>query len=164
MAAAQERIAAIALAHEELHRAPDLGRIDLSAYLSRLATAAHRAHGAGNRGLTLALDVGAFELPLDQAVATGLLVNELLTNAFKHAFAEDQRGTVQLTLALHAGHFTLTVEDDGVGLPEGAVATARSLGLQLVATLAEQLAATLEQEPAPGTRIRLIFPRSQESA
>lgn len=163
--AAQERVEAIALAHAELDRAPDVGRIDLSAYLTRLARAAHRAHGGEERGIELELEVDACERPLDQAVAIGLLVNELLTNALKHAFPDQRTGTLRLALSEDEESCCLVVEDDGVGLDDQVEERMpRPLGLELVATLAEQLDSSLEHVAGPGTRFRMVFPSAEKTA
>jgi len=155
--AARARIDSMALAHEQLHASSSLASVDFSSYLRTLADAVHRSHGGESRGIQLELVVGKHDLPLDRAVAAGLVVNELLSNAFKHAFPADRAGKIQLTLTEKAGRLTLAVEDDGVGLVEDFDTSAQPFGLELVATLAEQLDATFEKKVGAGTRLSLEF-------
>jgi two-component sensor histidine kinase len=88
-----------------------------------------------------------------------LILNELISNALKHAFPEGRPGTVRVELsALEAGRLTLAIEDDGVGIPSDLdVSRSGRLGLQLVRTLAGQLVAELFVQRARGTRFELSF-------
>lgn len=159
VAAARGRVEAMARAHEQLHSSSDLSRIDFSSYLKNLADSIYSSHGGESRGIVLELDVEAHQLPLDRAVTAGLVVNELLTNAFKHAFTAEHEGRIWLRLRARAELLELTLEDNGKGM-DGADSSRRTpLGLGLVATLAEQLDAALECDAGPGTRLRLTFPR-----
>ena len=88
----------------------------------------------------------------------GLIVNELITNALKHAFPDGRPGEVRIELRrLESGLVELVVADDGIGM-SGDIAQAKSLGLRLVRTLAEQLSAKLEFSSPPGTAVKLTFP------
>ncbi|HYO97263.1 MAG TPA: histidine kinase dimerization/phosphoacceptor domain -containing protein [Polyangiaceae bacterium] len=160
--AARERIDSIALAHDQLHSSPDLARIDFSAYLTKLAIAVHGSHGGASRNIHLNLQVGSFALPLDQAVSAGLIVNELLTNALKHAFPDEGPGNILLMLTRQEDRFLLCVEDDGIGVNASRPTTSRPLGLELVATLLEQLDARMQQEATEGTSYRVTFPARSE--
>jgi two-component sensor histidine kinase len=106
--------------------------------------------------------VSAIErLPLrvDVAIPCGLIVNELVTNALKHAFPQGRAGHIEVKLARTDRRVaTLSVADDGVGLPEHvAIGTTDTLGLELVATLADQLEAEMTVERDGGTCISLAF-------
>src|SRR5262249_15071082 len=99
-------------------------------------------------------------LGVDRAIPCGLLLNELITNALKHAFPAGRGGEVRVELARIAGdRLRLVVRDNGVGLSTGFdLRRTESLGMQLVTTLAEQLEATLEVTNAGGTTFQLTFP------
>ena len=161
--AARGRVEAMARAHEQLHTSSDLSRIDFSGYLRNLATYIYSSHGGESRGIVLELDVEEHQLPLDRAVTAGLVVNELLTNAFKHAFTAEQQGRIWLRLRAHEQQLELTLEDNGKGLENQGTSSRTPLGLGLVATLAEQLDAALSCDTGPGTRLRLIFPRGESA-
>jgi two-component sensor histidine kinase len=97
-------------------------------------------------------------LNLDQAVPCGLILSELTTNAFKHAFPDGKKGTVTIELHVDPDHNTviLRVADDGVGIPAGLdIFNNKSLGLQLVNNLVEQVDGELEIENFEGTAFRV---------
>lgn len=160
---ARDRVEAMARAHEQLHSSSNLARIDFSGYLRNLANSIYSSHGGESRGIELDVDVEHHELPLDRAVTAGLVVNELLTNAFKHAFTSEQQGRIWLRLRARDSQLELTLEDNGVGLENRGNPARTPLGLGLVATLAEQLDAALECDTGPGTRLKLTFPRGDSA-
>ncbi len=158
----QGRIQSMALLHEALYRGGSFAAVDLSAYLRQLATQAFRAQGAPSGAVRLVLDLDPVSVALVQATPCGLLVNELLSNAFKHGFADGRPGevTVQSNPASMPGHWQVSVRDTGVGLPVDFEARrAQSLGLQLVADLTRQLGGTLETctGAGPGTGFCVSF-------
>ena len=163
VASARARIDAMARAHEQLHSSMDVSKIDFSLYLKDLSSSIYASHGGESRGILVELDVERHELPLDRAVTAGLIVNELLTNAFKHAFTDTREGRIWLRLRARERLLELTIEDNGRGMDRAETAARTPLGLGLVATLAEQLDATLECDSGPGTRLRLTFPRGDSS-
>src|SRR6185295_5870167 len=83
---AQSRVRSIALLHESLYRAADLGRIDMEEYVNKLLDMLHHAHGHSQVSARFDVAVEDVLLPVDLAVPCGLIVNELVTNALKHAF------------------------------------------------------------------------------
>lgn len=171
LAEMQSRVLSMALLHETLYRSDNLALVDLAAYLERLGHQIVRSL-APAAGITLQLDVEPIPLDLDQAVPCGLIVNELMSNALKHAFPNGSRGDIRITARLVDGGpaLRLSVADSGAGLPaDFDEARTRSLGLQLVSDLARQLHGTLDISSAHGTTFSLTFiPKStvghQESA
>jgi PAS domain S-box-containing protein len=147
------RVRAIALAQERLLRDGMLVDLDLAEYLESLV--------AGVRLLTPRQDVRielACEpapLDLETAVPMGLVINELLTNAVRHAFPAGRAGLVQVAGRSAAGQIEITVQDDGIGLPEGA---ADRLGLKLVRRLVRQAGAELTSHGGNGLAYRLSVP------
>jgi two-component sensor histidine kinase len=98
-------------------------------------------------------------LDVEQVVPCGLLITELLSNAFKHAFPDGRSGTVEVAIRQQADRLQLSVRDDGIGLPADLdPAAADTLGLQLVRALTEQLDGILELDRRDGTRFRVSFP------
>lgn len=159
----QNRVRAMALTHQLLYERKDFSRMDLGDYLDRLAQLLLGAYRAGNSRIELRLKrpEAPVYLDLERAIPCGLLVSELVTNAFKHGFPLDRSGEILIELLDPGdgdGDITLTVGDDGVGLPEGFdLVAVKSLGLQLVPLLVDQLHGTLGQEPGPGTRFSIRF-------
>lgn len=158
----QNRIKAMGLTHQLLYEHKDFSRIDLGEYLNRLAQLVLSAYRSQVRriALQLALPPERCYVGLDKAIPCGLAVNELVTNSFKHAFPDERQGTITVALAV-AGKdaIVLTIGDDGVGLPQGFdINAVKSLGLQLVPLLAEQLHGELAIESGRGSRFSLRFP------
>jgi two-component sensor histidine kinase len=154
----QARIRTMALVHEELYRSSDLGRIELTGYARKLIQGLHSLFGA-ERVQCSVTGSGDILVSMDQAVPLGLLLNELVVNAMTHAFPDGRTGSITVDLALDDGHVTLTVSDDGAGLPGGLDTDAGGgLGLQLVRGLADQLSGDLEATSGQGTRFLLRFP------
>ena len=154
----QTRVQAIGLIHEQLYRYGDYARVPFAAYVQGLVGRLDEAFGSPGR-VRVELDVSAVPLPVDKAIPCGLIVNELVTNAFKHAFPGDVHGTIRVRLADPVeGRVTLTVDDDGAGMPSAPSPESTSLGLQLVQTLVAQLLGTLSFGVPPGTSCVVTFP------
>lgn len=155
----QRRVRSMALIHETLYQAGDLARVNCDEYVRELASYLHHAFGVVGR-VRLRLDVTDVWLGIDTAVPCGLIINELISNALKHAFPDGREGEVSIHMARDPadGIITLTVADDGVGLPEALdPQAAPSLGLQLVHRLAHQIGASIDVETSPGMVYTLKF-------
>jgi two-component sensor histidine kinase len=156
----QARIQTIALIHEKLYQSKDYSRVPFSEYAKTLATNIFHAAGISPTSIALNLEIEPLSLAVDKAIPCGLLLNELITNALKHAFPNARRGTVRVELR-KAGdlEIVLAVGDDGIGLSAHFdPAQSNSLGVQLVTTLVEQLDGRLEITRAGGTTFSVIFP------
>ncbi len=158
LADSQARVQSMALLHQLLYEHKDFARVSLDEYLRQLVQ--HAQNSANAPQVTVTLDLVPLQIDLQRAVPCGLLVNELLSNACKHAFPDGRSGT--LKVELHApgddGLALLAVSDDGVGLPPGVeIGQTRSLGLQLVPLLTEQIGAELRVVRDGGTRFELRF-------
>ena len=155
----QNRIRAMALIHEQLYESEDLARIDFGEYVRDLSTNLFRAYEVGPDSVALKVDCEDVRLSLDKAIPCGLVINELVTNALKYAFPERQPGEIAVGLRSHGDdEVTLRVADNGVGLPDDSEPeSAESLGLKLVAALADQLGGTLELDRTRGIEFRITF-------
>ncbi len=155
----QNRIHSMALLHESLYQSNNLSRIDFPAYIRQLAAHLFRSYGVITDRIRLRTDLDALYLHMDAAVPCGLIINELLSNALKYAFPDGREGEVRIELREHLeGMARLVVADNGVGLHSDVDwVTARSLGLRLVRTLAEQLGAKIELQSKSGTEVCLTF-------
>lgn len=151
---AQSRVRAMAQVHERLYQSPDLARIDFGRYLSDLLAELRRAvHVPGVEVQGRSADVA---LSVETAIPCGLIVNELVVNALKHAFPGGGRGRVQVDLQPEGELICLSVEDDGQGV--GALGPSPGLGLHLVERLTGQLGGTLSRGGPPGTSYQVRFP------
>ncbi len=148
--ASQTRVRSIAAFHEGVYQAHDLANVDMARYLGDLLRGLRSTYGSAGDGVSTRVTAAGVALSADLAIPCGLIVNELVTNAFKHAFP-DGRGTVEIDLQRTGESLVLRVSDDGVGLPlRFELTTLTSLGLQLVQTLSEQMggAVTIERGAA----------------
>ena len=155
----QHRLQTMALIHESMHQSEDPDRIDVTHYLNTLATQLFEAYRVEGQPVTLSLYLEQVWMPFKTAIPCGLIVNELLSNALKHAFPPGTSGEVAIALRTEAdGRLSLAVRDTGVGVPAGLdVRQTNSLGLQLVSLLTEQLGGTLDLDRRQGTAVSLTF-------
>lgn len=155
--ACQARVQAIALVHDKLYRLPNLARVAFADYARSLIDTLAGAHDADLRGIVIEASLDPVEVSIEHAIPAGLVLNELLTNAFKHAFPSGRRGRVEVSLSRADSSVRLVVRDDGIGLGEVDPPHAASFGLDLVYTFAEQLGAALVVERTAGTSFTLDF-------
>jgi PAS domain S-box-containing protein len=156
----QNRIRSMALIHQTLYSSKDFAKVDFDLFLDALAPNLIGSYGVDAERIRLAVDVVQVALPIDAAVPCGLVVNELISNALKHAFRPGQDGEITVSLKRHSiNEVTLSVSDNGSGLPDGVDATnTATLGLQLVSLLTEQLGGVLTINRVNPTRFLLRFP------
>lgn len=156
----QHRIKSIALVHEKLYRSDDLAHIDFSDYVRSLVANLIDSYQTSSSRVTVLTQISNIVLNIDQAIPCGLIINELVSNAFKYAFPENQTGQIQISLEVSApGWLTLTVADNGTGIPADIdLQKTKSLGLKMVRGLATQLAGTAEIHRQPGTLVQVSFP------
>jgi len=154
----QNRVRSIALFHEKLYQAKDLGHVEAFEYLNTLIANLLAAYGAKPTAVSLEVEREIL-LGVDVAIPLGLVLNELISNALKHAFPDGRRGQIRVQLGrCDQDRYRLVVSDDGVGFPADLdFRNAPSLGLQLVCTLVDQLAGTIELIGAPGTTFNVTF-------
>ncbi len=159
------RIYSMSLVHEKLYSTDHLTNVDVKNYISDLINVISHSMNLDHQNITIQKKINSFTLSLDQGITCGLLINELVTNAIKHAFTGLDEGTICIEFEIKDKQKILTVTDDGNGFPidfpgfgnlqhlEGT-----SLGLTLITTLTKQLNGTLESIPQEkGTKIRITF-------
>jgi two-component sensor histidine kinase len=161
----------MALIHEELYKGEGTDKLDFSAYLQKLAKSLFQTYSLGNKNIRLCTDLeeNSF-LDMDTAVPLGIIVNELVSNSLKHAFTEKQEGEIRIQLCreeqndeMHNSLFSLTVSDNGKGIPEDLeIENVESLGLQLVITLVDQLDGEIGLNRDHGTEFRITFNIAEE--
>lgn len=156
----QNRIRSMALVHEKLYQTQDLARVDFAGYLQNLTAFLFHAYQVDAAEIVLQVSAdSAVRLGIDAAIPCGLIVNELVSNALKHAFPHKRPGKVWIALTRQADQrLQLVVGDDGVGLPPDLdIRNTTSLGLQLVNTLTDQLEGTLTVARERGTVFEITF-------
>ncbi len=159
----QQRVRSMALIHEHLYGSSHLDRINFSDYAEALTHGLTSAFVDEPGRISIEMDVEPIEIGIERAVPCGLILNELLSNAFKYAFPGGREGKIRISFhKSQPGSLELTIEDNGIGLPAGRLAdpNTKSLGLRIVGILAHQLNGSLEQQPCSGTRILLRLPEA----
>jgi PAS domain S-box-containing protein len=153
----RDRVYSMALVHERLYRSEDLASVDFAEYTEELTNQLFRHHVLSADTIRLKLDIETIPLDIDRAIPCGLILNELISNALKHAFPNGRSGEIRVSLQrTRNGGLVLSVADNGVGLPDEATLQARrSLGMHLVHSLATQLDTQIEfLRRNPGTEVR----------
>jgi PAS domain S-box-containing protein len=151
----RNRIQSIALIHEKLYQSEHLARIDFGDYLTDLTNAI----GAQSPHARIVVRAGEVFLDIDRAIPCALIVNELVSNALKHAFPHGRSGEIRVTVGPDGpGRMRLAVRDDGVGFPAALdFRNTKTLGMQLVCSLTTQLRGTVELVRDGGTCFEIRF-------
>ena len=155
----QSRVQTMALIHEQLYQSPDIAQIDFEQYLQTLMRSLFRSYGVSG-AIALDINVNAPPLTIDIALPCGLIVSELVSNALKYAFPNDESGKIWIDFGSDA-ELVLRVSDNGIGLPQDLdFRNSASLGLLVVCDLTEQLDGTIELNRTDGTTFKITFPHS----
>lgn len=159
----RSRIHSLSILHEKLYQSDDLSRIDLSGYVRDLCSHLRQSFLAKGEGLELTVSADPVSLSLDVAIQIGLLVNEIVTNAFKHAFPDGGKGVIRVDLhAKEDGHLVLRVEDNGVGMPDVPEKSGMSLGMNLIRALSSRVDGILDIDGSEGTTVTVTMPLDAE--
>ena len=155
----QRRVRTMALVHEKLYQSRSLGVINAAEYIKSLIADLMNSYSV-SPPVDVSVDVDDVSINLDMAIPCGLIINELVTNSLKYAFAGREAGALSLSLHHRDDHtFCLTVRDNGVGLPPDFETRSRtSLGMQLVGVLVHQLGGEMTVARDQGARFEIVFP------
>jgi two-component sensor histidine kinase len=158
----QTRIQSVAMIHEKLYKTDSLNDIELDVYIKDLVESIHFTFTEYRESVDLCFDLEPVSLDTSRAVHCGLLINELVVNAFKYAFSSDKQGTLSITLKKENGKITFGVADNGPGLPcESIDNGSDSLGTMLIDTFASHLKATkkVSERDGGGAVFEFTFPQ-----
>jgi PAS domain S-box-containing protein len=172
----QNRVISMALIHEELYKGEKTDTLDFSTYIRELAENLFKTYSLSSKKIHLTMDLeeNAF-FDMDVAVPLGIIVNELVSNALKHAFLGKDSGEIQIKLhrqrneenkknGIKSNNFILTVSDNGVGISRDLdIKDLESLGIQLITTLVDQLDGELELKNGNGTEFSIRFTIKEEN-
>lgn len=155
----QNRILSMALIHEKLYQSNDLSKIKLLDYIDGLSQLLFRSYGINADKIKLHIAGDPVFLTVDAAIPCGLMINELISNCFKHAFLGRNEGEIQINVKEDDNKVvSLTIIDNGIGLPAGFdFEKNTSLGLQLVRSLTKQLNGKVEIKTAGGVEFKISF-------
>ncbi len=156
----QNRVRSMSLVHETLYQSENLASIDMRDYLDSLVKYLFRSYGMDSSRIRIRIEIDDLSLDLHQAMPFGLIINELISNSLKYAFPGNRSGEISIQQRSMREHFhTFVIADDGIGLPEPLNLKAlRTLGLQLVHDLTQQLSGTLTVVESPQLQFSISFP------
>ncbi len=166
----KDRVISMALIHEELHKGGKVDTLNFSHYIKELADNLFLTYRFGNGSIGLNTDIEEdIFFDMDTAVPLGIIINELVSNSLKHAFTDRDKGKIHIKLHREKNGeyknegcnpaYVLTISDNGVGIPENLdIENLDSLGMQLVASLVDQLDGELELKRDNGTEFTIKFP------
>jgi PAS domain S-box-containing protein len=164
MSETQNRVRAMSLVHEKLYRSESLSRIDFADYTRFLATQLFSFYGTDSLRVRLDFTMGKIMVDINTAVPLGLLMNELISNALKHAFPNGREGTLSISGGYEGDLITLVVRDDGIGIPtELDWKNTTSLGMRLVTSLIDQVDGTVTLDRNQGTAFTITVRRKPAS-
>jgi two-component sensor histidine kinase/ABC-type amino acid transport substrate-binding protein len=151
------RIRSMAMIHEQLYSNGDFKFIQIQTYVTELVGSIEELYGKKSR-IRIEKEIDAIQMNINIAIPCALVINELVTNAYEHAFPDGRNGTIGIRFRKIDDTLHLVIEDDGIGMPEDTVKAGNSsVGLMLVDVLASQLEADYAVETKPGTTFSFSF-------
>lgn len=172
----EKRIVSMSIIHEELYKSKDAASVDFATYLKKLTTEILHSYRVGNEEIKLVLEVDSTFLGVDTAIPLGIIINELFSNSLKYAFPKGMEGKIRIFLSRNEAEcektgeaaekkfpelssgFTLVYSDNGARFPEEVdFKNSKTLGLQLVNALVEQINGTIELERGNKTKYTIRF-------
>jgi PAS domain S-box-containing protein len=154
----ENRIHTIALIHESLYQSTDISNINFRSYVELLVEDIINSYTVNTNKIKTTLELGDYNLGIETAIPLGLIINELVSNSLKHAFNGYDNGEIKIILEKNVDTYTLTVKDNGIGLPKGLnFEETTSLGVLLINSLVNQLEGKMNVEVNGGTIVVISF-------
>ncbi len=156
----QNRIKSMALIHEKLYQSENMACISIKDYVDSLVKNLYNSYGISVDRINIEKDIDDFTFSIDTSIPLGLIINEIISNSFKHAFPDGRKGKISITIKKgENGNFRMEITDDGVGFKEDVdIKNTRTLGMNLIFALTEQINAEIKIEKENGVRYEVIFP------
>jgi two-component sensor histidine kinase len=154
------KIQTMAQIHTRLYESKQIGKINITDQCRDQITALSDIFSHEGHDIRCTINPDEIFLPVDQALPCALVINEILSNAFKHAFKGRESGTIEISVVLEDDRIKIIIRDNGVGLPDNFdICRSGSLGITLIRTIVQhQLKGTLQFASRHGTEIRMEFP------
>jgi two-component sensor histidine kinase len=154
----QNRVKAMGFAHEHLYRTDNLSKIDIAEYIENITAELVQNYQSDETHLALQLNLASEKCTIEQAIPCGLILNELVTNAIKHAFPRRQDKELHISFQRISSKYELIVKDNGVGLPKDFnITKTNSMGLKIVQMFVSQIHGQLEVNSESGAFFKIIF-------
>lgn len=152
----RNRVISMSLIHNRLYKNSNFTDVNFEQYIAELISEINASYPSISGSVKVTTDIGDVVLNINIAVPCGLILNELLTNCYKHAFTGKGEGTIHVSFKQEKETYTLSVSDNGIGLASG-YQEKESLGLSVIEALSEQLNGSFDYSSAPGTTFVLKF-------
>lgn len=154
----QLRVNSIAMVHEKLYQSENFSEVDMGQYIHELSKMIHNMMKRSDLKVNIETEITSVKLPITQAIPCGLILNEILTNSFKHAFEDRNTGEICIQLKQPDEKLILVIKDNGVGIPaEQSSSINESMGMTIIKTLAKQLSADFDYRNENGTLFEFRF-------
>lgn len=155
----QNRVQSMSLIHQMLYKSKSLANINIKDYIGQIIQYLRLMYKHSSQRVTFDLDVDEVNLNIDTAIPCGLLINEMISNCFKHAFPDERNGKISVILKkIKDDNFLLRIGDNGIGLPENFnIDKTDSLGMQLIQTLSRQIDSTFSLKCDNGVQFEFNF-------
>jgi two-component sensor histidine kinase len=155
----KNRVGSMALIHQNLYTQENLTSINTGVYFDELIEQIEDTYNLDSSGIVFHKEIDSEDLDVDVMIPIGLISNELLSNAHKHAFPGGRKGNIYFTFKRRENDYLLSVKDDGAGMLPDSFLTAKSFGNKMIQTFAEKIGATLEIDGSNGANFILLIPR-----
>lgn len=154
----KNRIKSIALLHEKLYENKTLGKVDVKEFIDELIGYVQKSFNQEGKSISLTILVDSVRLNIDEAMPLSLILNELLTNSYKHAFMNRENGAIKIEIKYHEGQLSMEYSDDGPGLPLHSKDNQQHFGLTLIEALVYQLEAQFSiNDQMPGFHFNMMM-------
>lgn len=157
----RNRILSMALIHNRLYKSTNLDHIDFKEFMFELVEEVEKSFPQSSKNVEVFMEIEKYDMHINQAIPCGLILNELLSNAYKHAFKEKENGEIKIRFTNVQNGYHLEVSDNGTGFEKDVVS--ESVGLSIVEALADQLGATYSFKKKNGTHFLLDFKNDENS-
>ncbi len=160
------RVKSMAFVHETLYQTENFSSIDMKSYIERLVKSIRGTFNSANKDIEISVLTNGKGLEMEKAIPLGLLLNELIVNAYKHAFKGLEKGKIFISVEVSDSGLEVVVQDNGVGFEKGKDlnSKANSLGMTLIKTLARQLKTSIELQSEPGNTRFCLSTYTDESS
>jgi two-component sensor histidine kinase len=157
----QSRVKSIALIHQLLYQSDMITNVDFSTYLQQLVKSIHNTFAQPGKKITYEINSDEINLDIDTAVPLGLMINELVTNAYKYAFTNKSEGNIKIDFKqIEDNCLKLAIKDNGIGFPDDFnIENTKTLGFKLINILSRQIKAKLNYETKNRAEFSLVIPR-----
>ncbi|OGP49710.1 MAG: hypothetical protein A2Y79_05335 [Deltaproteobacteria bacterium RBG_13_43_22] len=157
----QNRVGVMAKIHTMLYQSEDLSKVDFGGFIRDLAGRLQQSYATAKSPIEIHVDIGEVSMTIETSIPCGLILNELVSNALKHAFPEGKGGEVKISMATEGDRFVLMVQDNGIGFPADVdFQNTQTLGLELVRLLVGQINGTIDLAVDGGTKFAITFPKA----